>query len=201
MTHDGSAARPDEPADESVELVRRLQDGDKAAWELAYLRHRDALLFLARARLGPALRAHLGSEDILQSVVADVFSDVRRFEPRGPGSLRRWLAACVLNKLRSKAQRQEVRTRVGPAALTDSIPDTAGVPDYLDAERWEGLERALSGLEPVQREVVMLRAIEGRSNAEVAAAVGRTPDATSKLYNRALARVGVRISAWRSERA
>ena len=40
------------------------------------------------------------------------------------------------------------------------------------------------------REVVLLRSIEGLGNDEAAALVGKSPEATSKAYNRALARLG-----------
>jgi DNA-directed RNA polymerase specialized sigma24 family protein len=50
-------------------------------------------------------------------------------------------------------------------------------------------------LEDAQRETVLLRTVEGLSNAEVALRLNRSPEATSKLYNRAIARLGARIAA------
>ena len=43
--------------DLSLELVQRIQAGDRSAWEALYLRYRDRLLFAIRCRLGPALRS------------------------------------------------------------------------------------------------------------------------------------------------
>jgi RNA polymerase sigma factor (sigma-70 family) len=194
----GHGADPD--GTDSAVLVRRAQQGDASAWESLYLRYHDQLLFAVRCRLGSTLRQRVTSEDILHSVVADALSDIRAFEPRGKGALGRWLATCVVNKIRSKAEHHAARKREGGVQLSDSIaarlsalPDEE--PRYLDGRRWEDLEGLLLGLDEVQRDVVVLRAVDGLSNAEVAQQLGKSPEATSKAYNRALARLGARLAA------
>jgi RNA polymerase sigma-70 factor (ECF subfamily) len=187
----------------SLDLVRRLQHGDRSAWEELYLRHHDALVFSIRSRLGGALRGQVTSEEVLQSVVADALSDIQRFEPRGPGSLWRWLSACVLNKLRTKAAHYGAAKRAGTLPITDSIAARLEArPDaelrYVEPDAWSRLERALADLDPLQREVVLLRTVDGLSNAEAARRCGRTPEATSKTYHRAIARLGTRIGALRT---
>ena len=85
--------------DLSLELVRRIQAGDREAWDGLYLRYHDALLFAIRCRLGSRLRARLQSEDVLHSVIKDAMKDLARFEPRGAGALGHYLHVCVLNKI------------------------------------------------------------------------------------------------------
>lgn len=180
--------------DLSLELVRRIQAGDRAAWERLYLRYHDALLFAIRSRLGSNLRAWLQSEDILHSVVKDALRDLERFEPRGPGSLAHYLHVCVLNKIRSKAAHFEAEKRAGerrvPSSVLDALPERSAEPRYLDGARYERLEAGLARLPEPMREVVLLRSVEGLSNDEAAGVLAKTPAATSKLYNRALARLG-----------
>lgn len=195
-----SSEAPESLAGASLALVRRAQAGDRAAFEELYLRHHDALLLAARCRLSPALRARLSSEDVLQSVVADALDDIARFEPRGPGSLARWLHAAVQNKIRNRADGFAAQKRAGDVPLCDSLAERLGArgddaPGYADAERWEPVERALAGLSAEQREAVVLRTVEGLSNAEAAAVLGKSEEATSKLYNRALARLAARFSS------
>jgi DNA-directed RNA polymerase specialized sigma24 family protein len=48
-----------------------------------------------------------------------------------------------------------------------------------------------------QREVVLLRAVERMPNDEVARILGKTPAATSKLFNRTLARLGTAVGSLR----
>jgi RNA polymerase sigma-70 factor (ECF subfamily) len=190
-------SEPDPASDLSLELVRRIHAGDREAWERLYLRYHDALLFAIRSRLGERLRGWLQSEDILQSVVKDALRDLERFEPRGPGSLQHWLHACVLNKIRSKAERFGAEVRAGeqrvPSSVLDELPGRGGEPRYLDGARYERLEVALARLDEPMREVVLLRSVEGLSNEEAARILEKTPAATSKLYNRALARLGTWI--------
>ena len=180
-------------AELSQELVRRIQAGDRGAWERLYRRYHDPLLLAIRARLGAGLRACLESEDVLHSVVKDAFDDLARFEHRGAGSLGHYLHVCVLNKIRAKAAHYGAAKRAGerrtPTSVLDGFPGR-GEPGYHDAERFGRLERAMAALPEELREVLVLRAIERLPNAEVAAILGKSPAATSKLYNRALARLG-----------
>lgn len=185
------------PDELSLELVRRVQAGDSTAWEDLYRRYHDALLFAIRSRLGRGLRGWLQSEDILQSVVKDALRDLERFEPRGSGSLRHYLHVCVLNKIRSKAAHFEADKRAGERRLSSSALDRLSgppeAPRYHDGARYERLERGLEQLPEAMREVVLLRSVEGLSNDEAAGILAKTPAATSKLYNRALARLGTCI--------
>jgi RNA polymerase sigma-70 factor (ECF subfamily) len=193
------AIPPGPEGDLSLALVRRIQGGDRAAWQDLYARYHDALLLTIRCRLGAGLRGRVQSEDILQSVVKDALSELERFEPRGVGSLRRYLHACVVNKIRATASRDVAgaRGRARQASTTelDQLPSAAGdALDYFDGERFGRLERAMRALPDAMREVVILRTIEGASNEEAASLLGKTPEATSKLYNRALARLGTSVS-------
>ncbi len=185
--------------DLSVELVRRIQGGDAAAFDALYRRYHDPLLFAVRARMGTRLRNALESEDLLQSVFKDTLRDIQRFEPHASGSLAHWLHVCVLNKIRGKAAYLGAEKRSGAVPLEEDVADARsgeGVA-YLDEARWGALEPALTSLDDVSREVVILRAVEGLSNEETARHLERTPAATSKLYNRALARLSVLLAARR----
>jgi len=192
-------SQSDPEIDLSLELVRRIQAGEPEAWERLYRRYHDVLLFSIRSRLGRGLRAWLQSEDILQSVVKDALGDLERFEPRGPGSLEHFLHVCVLNKIRTKAAFYGARRRAGeervPTSELDELPRAAGEPRYLDGARYERLERGVAQLPDPMREVVLLRSVEGLGNEEAAVLLGKSPAATSKLYNRALARLGTLLGS------
>jgi len=182
------------PHDDSIDLLRRGQLGDTGAWDDLYLRYRDRLLLSIRCRLGPALRARLESEDILQSVFKDVLKDLESFAPQHGAALNHFLHTCVLNKIRNKADYFGARKRSGEVPLSDSLiaalPNAPEqVPQYHDAPRYAALESALARLPDEMREIVLLRRVEGLSNREVADLLGRSPEAASKAYNRALARL------------
>jgi RNA polymerase sigma factor (sigma-70 family) len=185
--------------DLSLEIVRRIRDGDREAWDKLYRRYHDALLLAIRCRLGARLRARIESEDILQSVVREAMGDLERFEPQGPGSLGHYLHVCVLNKIRAKAQYFQAAKRAGDVPLSDTVmqsaaaPGTGEGPAYHDAERYGRLEKGLAVLPENLREALLLRTVEGLSNQEAARILGKSEEATSKLYNRALARLATTL--------
>lgn len=190
MTYSEAGSR----LDASLNLVRRIQGGDSGAWDELYLRYRDQLLLSIRCRLGPSLRARLESEDILHSVFKDALEDLPRFEPRHTRALNHYLHTCVLNKIRNKADYYGAEKRRGEVPLSDSLiarlPNPAdATPQYHDPPRYAALEQALSRLPDEMREVILLRRVEELSNQDAAEIMVKTPDATSKLYNRAIARL------------
>ena len=183
-------------AESSIDLVRRIQEGDDRAWDALYLRYRDRLLLSIRCRLGAGLRARMESEDILHSVFRDALSDLHRFQPQNPHSVNRYLHVCVLNKIRSKADYYAAQKRSGEVPLSDSIiqriPNAVDAePRYTEGERFERLEKALARLPDDMREVILLRRIEELPNRDAAQALGKSPEAASKLYNRALAKLAI----------
>lgn len=184
--------------DVSADIVRRIRSGDEAAWEDLYLRCRDPLLLSIRCRLGSRLRGYLTSEDVLQSVLRDALAELPSFEHRHAGALRHYLHVCALNKIRRKAEHHGALKRSGEVPLSDSVIERMpsrddGGPGYLDAERYERVERALARLPETMREVVLLRLVEGLSNREAAEVLGKSPEAASKAFNRALARLGTLV--------
>ncbi|MEQ1891511.1 MAG: sigma-70 family RNA polymerase sigma factor [Planctomycetota bacterium] len=192
-----TAAESAFPAPESLsmELVKRIQGGERAAWNELYARYHDQLLLAARLRLGPGLRRHLTSEDVFQSVALEAFRALERFEYRGPGSLETWLRTLVLNKIRDRADTFGAQKRAGDVALDDALASSLAepAPAYHDGARYERLERALAELEPVARELLLLRKLEGLSSKEAAARLGLSDDAARKAYSRALARLATRM--------
>ena len=178
--------------------MQRIQNGDHGAWDELYLRYRDRLLFSIRCRLGPELRGRLQSEDVLHSVVREALTDLQRFEPQDDRALGRYLHVCVLNKIRKKGNFYSAQRRAGDVPLSDTLMQRlpeGGPERYLDHDRYEALERAIEKLPEAMREVVMLRSVHGLSNQEAAADLGKTPEATTKIYQRAMVRLGITLGA------
>lgn len=188
---------PDER--ESLELVARIQRGDRAAWDGLYSRYHDQLLLAIRMRLGSGLRRHLQSEDILQSVALEAFQELDAFEYRGRGSLERFLQRLVIHKIRDRADTFRAEKRAGAVPLDEEVSRSLSAPDaesdgYHDGERYERLERALRALPEDLREVLLLRKLDGLSSKETAERLGKSDDAVRKTYSRALARLTLLVA-------
>lgn len=177
---------------ETLDLLGRAKGGEEGAWDELFRRYHDPLLLAVRLRMGEELRAHLESEDIFQSVALESLRALERFEYRGPGSLNRFLRTLVANKIRDRVDTFRAGKRAGTVPLGDREIENPG-PGYFDPEVYERLERALKGLSAEQREVVLLRRVEGLSSREVAARLGKSDAAVRKAYSRALARLSLQM--------
>lgn len=177
-------------SDLSEDLIQKIQAGDRDAWKGFLERYRDEMLFAVRARLGPGLRAHLESEDILQSVLLEAIGEVNAFERRAPGSLGGFIATLIGRKIKDRADTFAAQKRRGTIPLgeeADRLP-APGV-GYKDPERYERIESLLERLPDEMRAIVVLRKIDGLSSRDSATALGITDDAARKLYSRAMARL------------
>lgn len=194
---------PPPDARASLELVARLQRGERDAWTELYARYHDQLLLTIRMRLGPGLRAHLQSEDILQSVALEAFLELEQFEYRGAKSLERFLHRLVIHKIRDRADTFGARKRAGTVPLDESAEGALAAPAadnlrYVDTERYEALERCLNALPADMREILVLRKLDGLSSQEIAAQLGKSDESVRKTYSRALARLSALIASARA---
>jgi len=164
-------------------LVALARDGHERAFEAIVERHRRALLSHAR-RLLPEARA----EDALQQALLAAWmalqrgDDVRELRPW----LHRVLHNTALNALRVSGYEHE--------DLREALTLTAASQEEL--ERRLVMRRTLAGLAALpdrQRATLLRTAIEGRSQDEVAQALGLSNGALRQLVHRA--RTSLRAAA------
>jgi RNA polymerase sigma-70 factor (ECF subfamily) len=143
-------------------LLRRLQQGDKAALAEVYEAQKDRLLTLAYRLLGDRGDA----EDCLQEVFLRLVRDAVNLEIRG--NLASYLASCVLNRARDELRkgRRSVHVPWSRHQERPSLdPDPSIVLEGMDlAAR---IQEALSLLPLEQREVVALHLNGGLTFREI----------------------------------
>jgi len=151
------AQAPDEPG-----LAERFRAGDRAAFDEIVTLHRRTVYSVAR-RL---LRKHEDADEAAQVAFLKAWSARARF--RGDARLKTWLTRIVLNVSKSMLSARRIE---------DELPDEAGWADStrtdpgvrIDQARLQHeLRRAVGGLPPRQREVVLLKVYEGLTHREVA---------------------------------
>jgi RNA polymerase sigma-70 factor, ECF subfamily len=162
--------------DSDAELIRRLRVGDEQAFVALVERYHGSMLRIA-ASFVPSRAV---AEEVVQDTWLAVLRGIARFE--GRSSLRTWVFTILVNRARSTGTREQ---RSIPVADTGPVVDSSRFgPDggwSSPPERWieeaedrlaagklaELLRSAMDDLPARQREVVVLRDVEGMSSEEV----------------------------------
>src|SRR3984957_14654486 len=192
-----SRGRP-KPADEDLQLLVRLRDGDEQAFVTVVNRHHDPMLRLART----FVHSHAVAEEVVQETWVGVLRGIDRFE--GRSSLRTWLLAILVNRARSTGVR-EARTVVSDdavAAVDASRFDASGawsappepwteeIEPRIGAASLRGeIVTVLSQMPERQRAVVMLRDVDGLRSDEVCHVLDLTPANERVLLHRGRSRL------------
>lgn len=154
-----------------------------------------------RRRMGPDLAARESASDIVQSTCRELLRGASRYEDRGEASFEGWIRAAAEHKLQNRARHWRAQRRQGDVRSLEPARDgedgiDAPAPDSThpsqDAmlrEEARRLERAFATLPAEYRAVIVRSQVEGASHSEIAAEMGRTPEAVRKLLARAMARL------------
>lgn len=186
------------------DLIRRAARRSECGWHELVGRVESRLRVLCRMRMSARARGRFDPDDLCQEVFVEALRRIDTFEYRGPGSLQRWLAAVLRNKLmhaeRSAARLAHPRTDIGePPALAGGelpqglrlalheVPASAST-DTRRRDMEERVHAMLMQLAPAEREVLLLKHFEGLSGREAAARLGVDESTVSGRYRRALER-------------
>ena len=180
--------RPEELSPDARDL-RRVAAGDRTALDGLVDRHAAAVHRYVRSLTSDADRA----EDALQETFIAAWRSAGTF--RGDGSARSWL----LTIARNAVHRQRRRRAGEPAEHEDlsALAREAGwgrTPAFSRRlEARDLVERAMEGLSPEDREILILRDAEGTSGEEAAEMLGITLAAQKSRLHRARLRFMARV--------
>lgn len=161
------------------QLVRRLQDGDKAAARDFYSLYAD--------KLAGICSRYIDDKDDLKDVFQDAFihilTHIGDFDYRGAGSLQAWAAKIMVNQslrfLRDKQQLDIVKLDfdITDEPEEDDPPIRDIPPDVIG--------HMLSSLPVGYRTVFNLYVFEGKSHKEIAGLLGIKADSSASQLHRA----------------
>jgi RNA polymerase sigma-70 factor, ECF subfamily len=155
---------------------------------------RRFLLAIANAELSETLTAKVGASDLVQSTIAKAYTQRAQFTGLTLAELRGWLRAILLHEMTdfqrrySTASRSVEREIPIDASVRESTPDPGPSPQQIVLSREQATRATdlLAGLNHEARLVVVLRLEYQQSFSEIATRVGKSVDATRKLFNRTL---------------
>lgn len=161
------------PPNDTRRLVEQAQNGDKDAFGELYRQHHGSVYRLARFYL---------SADGAEDAAAETFLRAWKGLPRY-----RWTGAPFASWLYGIARNvtfDVLRTR-GRTEVREEVPDEPNDPTE-DTVRRLDVHEAMQRLPDEQRQVIEMKYLIGMSNAQVAAALGKTPGAVNAQQWRAL---------------
>ena len=190
------------------ELVAALRAGDERAFATLVGRHTSGLLRLARAHVADPGTA----EEVVQETWLALLRGLDGFEQRS--SLQTWLYRVALNRARTRGVRDARTSGVRPAVdpqrfRPDDDPEWPGhwadpprawqrdpQVQLQSAEVLDQLRSAIEGLPERQREVVVLRDVQGLTTDEVAEVLGTTTGNVRVLLHRGRSVVRSRLEEY-----
>jgi RNA polymerase sigma-70 factor (ECF subfamily) len=148
---------------------------------------------LAQRRFPRDCQGRFGVSDVVQETMLKAHANADQFRGESEADFRSWLAAVLINTLRSMRERQQRLKRGG--GREQSLERVAAVPpvdqptpsaEASKAEQNQKLLAAIERLPEDYRRVVQLRNLSMLSFREIGERMGRSEDAAQHLWCRAI---------------
>ncbi len=182
---------PERAARSDEELISRARAGDDTAFRRLVERYEGQVAATVVSMLGAGDEA----DDVGQETFIRFYRAMDNF--RGESRLGTYLTRIAINlSLRAiKRRRTWVRRFVSRDAAAPPVsgPVVDGVGEVESRSRAELVQRAIAGLSPVHRAVVVLRMIDGYSTRETAEMLGVPPGTVMSRLSRALEKLQVAL--------
>src|ERR1019366_5074502 len=175
----GKGKEPLTPGETEKALVRRVQQGDVAAYEGLVRTHQNRVL----AVIGRILRGSEDVEDVAQQAFSKAYFSIRRFDMRS--AFGTWLYKIAVNECWDYLRKKKVRRLVYEADLSeeqvrklDSVPEHSfGDPRPREdagrrVEQRQLVERLLGELEEKDQLMLVMKEVEGFSVEEIGDVLG-----------------------------
>ena len=210
---------PIQAAREEQLLAQALRERDEAAFELVLDRYYSSMLRTAMLYVG----SHARAEEVVQETWLAVLGGIQRFE--GRSSLKTWIFRILVNRAKTCATREARVIPLSVMAEGGEREDASGSANTLDViasevepvfgaawsvsrdpeaellarELGRRIDAAIAELPANQREVIVLRDVEGWSATEVCNMLDLSESNQRVLLHRARVQVRERLAPYLAE--
>ena len=194
-------------------LVARAAEGDSEALSVLMNRYRERLKRMVGLRMDRRLQGRVGASDIVQEALIEAAQRLSDYSRQPPTEFFLWLRSVTANKLltahrqhlgtqkRDAAQEVSLYRRAMPEACSVSLAQqllgqiTSPTRAVARAELQLMVQEVLNGMQPMDREILVLRYFEKLSTSEAAKELGIKRSTAGKRYITALKRLRQALSA------
>jgi len=191
-------------SDETQSLLDRAKNGDQAAFEALFRRHREKLLRAIALRMDRRVATRVDASDVLQETYLEAFRRLPRYLQEQPMPLYLWLCwlarekVLALHRRHLGAEKRAVTHEAPPLPADSSATFVSAViaghepspsQALAKAELAERLRLALGQLDDDERDLILWRHFEQLSARDTAQLLEISEAAASKRYIRAVERL------------
>jgi RNA polymerase sigma-70 factor (ECF subfamily) len=183
----------------SLDLLKRVQAGDRSALDALLARYRPRLARWASRRLPAYARDLCDTDDLVQNTLVQAFRRIGSIEIRGEGTLQAYLRESLMNAVRMEIRRVSRRPVATELDAELSAQQASPLEAAIGSETLERYEKALEVLRPEDREIVIAHTEFEFSHQELAAAFDKpSANAARMALQRALVRLADEMQRLRS---
>ena len=177
-------------SDTDLELVRNFLDGDLAAFNKIALKYQKKIYWLSRRMLGN----HLDADEVTQEVLLTIYKKLSSFKFNS--SLYTWIYKITSNRSINFIKRKKLKKFVfiDDSKSENLVSESAVVNDLENREKLEKLDKVLNQIPVKQRQVFVLRQLEGLSYEEISGITGRSIGGLKANYHHALKKILERMN-------
>lgn len=184
-------------------LLCQIADGDSHALGMLLEHQRDFLRRLLTLRMEPALRRRVDPSDVIQETLVVASQRIDDYLRRRPVAFRVWLRRKAIERLiehrrRHFAQKRSVQRELplqeASSAIARSLLSGRPSKAMMKRELNQQIHEVVASLSELDREIVLLRHVEGLTNSEIADLLELDAKTASKRYGRALVRLSDRLA-------
>jgi RNA polymerase sigma-70 factor, ECF subfamily len=189
-------------SEETRSLLQRLAAGDRRAADRLLTMHRAELRRIVELRLEPRLRTRVDPSDVVQEAQLDALARLDDYLERRPMPFRLWLRKTTCERLlklrrlhvaaaRRSTRREEWLPDHSSLQLAQRLVAQDSTPSRQVARRelTDRVRVALARLPETDREILLMRVLEGLAYQEVGLMLDIDPAAARQRYGRALVRL------------
>jgi RNA polymerase sigma-70 factor, ECF subfamily len=180
-------------------LLNQVRSGDRGALDELLAVHRSYLLSIVELRMDAKMRSRVDPSDVVQEAQLEAARRIDDYLRREPMPFHLWLRKTAYENL-LRLRRRHVEADCRSVEQEIPLPDSSSAllakkifsrepnpsQQAVEQELARRLREAIQQLTPLDAEVLLMRALEGLTNQEVAKVLDLEPAATSKRYGRAI---------------
>jgi RNA polymerase sigma-70 factor, ECF subfamily len=205
--YDSSMAEDGTEEHEAPKLVKLANEGDSRAWQRLMSDHRDRLRRMVALRMDRRLQGRVDPSDVIQESFIDAARRLPEYVKNPTLPFFMWLRRLTGQRLMEQHRRhlgaqardasREISLYHGTfpeattADLAANLMGEFSTPSQavIRLEQTKRLQDALESLEPIDREILVLRHFEQLSNGEASDVLNLDKSTASKRYIRAMVRL------------